>query len=198
MVILALLGGLVISLLTGGSLRRLADVRLRQWWLLAVAVIAQQSSVVTASHARIGFGVAAVAAAGFVACNRGVRGLGLLALGLVSNFVAIVANNGFMPVSLTALGQLNEGFFAASDSLHSFGTSHTRLRLLTDVIAVHIPFGQGSVLSVGDVVVSAGVGLTVFAACRSTLAGVPRWTDGEKGSEAARTQEQQGQPRQAS
>ena len=183
-VLLALLGGFAISLLTGGRFSLLGEVRLHRWWLLLGAVAAQAAGAFALVDQTPALALAAAFASAFLISNRRLRGLGLLAFGVTSNFVAVAANDGAMPVSLTALARTNQGnagLFA--DRLHVAASSHTTLRLLTDVIAVPFPFGGGEVLSVGDVLVAAGVGLVVFSATRGHHSGqgVPRWTDGEEG-----------------
>lgn len=176
--LLALLGGLVISLLTGGSLTHLGEVRLQRWWLLLGAVLAQAAGALTPLPQTGSLALAAAFAGAFLLSNRHLPGLGLLALGFTANFVAVAVNGGAMPVSLTALARTDQGNAGLlADPLHTPASSHTTLRLLTDVIGVPIPFGGGEVLSVGDVLVAAGVGLVVFSATRS----VRRWTDGEEG-----------------
>ena len=87
-----------------------------------------------------------------------------------------------MPVSLDALGRINQGNAALlTDPRHKPATSHTRVRVLTDVIAVPVPGPLGEVVSAGDVLVAAGAGLLIFSACvigQGDAADVPKWRHG--------------------
>lgn len=191
---LAALGGLAISLCSGGSARQLGRLEPNRWWLLLAAGAAQAAGRAGVIGQGTGLGLAAACTGGFLLSNRTLRGLGLLATGLAANCVAVAANGGVMPVSLTALARSNQGNAALpAGPLNAAASPGTTLRPLTDVIAVPLPFGSrpfgsGEVLSVGDVLVAAGVGLVLFSATRGhrRQGDVPGWADGEEGPEAAR------------
>ncbi len=165
--VLALLVGLAVGLLGGGSLERLGLTRLHARWLIAAAVLAELLAATVGGTAYpLGLTVAAVAALAFLARNRGLPGLGLLAAGLLLNGLAVLANGGQMPVSLHAAAVARTDARAlATDPLHEPADAGTHLRALTDWIAVPLP-GVPQVLSPGDVLVAAGLGLFGFSACR--------------------------------
>jgi len=77
-------------------------------------------------------------------------GSGLVILGTILNKTAMHANHGKMPMfpTLSRLtGYLNENvILSGSDKIHVFGTSATKLKILTDYIDI-----GWSVLSIGDV-----------------------------------------------
>jgi hypothetical protein len=107
LVVAALLGGAVVGLASGGSVRGLAEARFR-WWYLAFAGLFLQLIPVPRDwpHAA-GLGVALVIASYalllvFVAGNIRRRGLAVMGLGLLLNGVVIAANGG-IPVSAAAV-----------------------------------------------------------------------------------------------
>ena len=159
LLVLALLIGLVVARLRGGTLDALGRVRVRLGWLAVVVVLALLTAAVAPRLQTAGWLVAALAAAVLAASNRRIPGLLLLFVGLALNAAAISANHGRMPVSTEAIGSagLAERDVARSD--HYVLADHsTRLRPLTDVIA--FPFwGAPAALSVGDVLIASGIGL---------------------------------------
>jgi hypothetical protein len=158
LVLVVLLVALLVGRLSGGSLRRLADLPLRARRLVALALIAQLLGVVVGGpvHA-VGLAVSAALVVAFLACNRGLRGTGLVALGLLANAVVVLAN-GAMPVSLEAAaraGASTSSLFDGSDPRHVAAGPGTRLPWLGDVVPVPLPL-LPQVVSPGDVLVAAG------------------------------------------
>ena len=192
-VVLALLGAVLAARLTGGRFNRLGDLPLHAPWLVIAAVAAQLAGALLGDAATYAGCLATSAVLGglFLALNRGVAGLGLVALGFAANAVAVTVNGGQMPVSLSALARVDASTGELlRDPRHEPASSSTRIRLLTDVIPAPLPGAFGQVLSPGDVAVASGCALLVFA-------GMRRSRHGEKGPQATGTQEQQGQPREA-
>jgi hypothetical protein len=146
-------------LLRGGSLRRLAGLRLRAEWA-ALGALAGQVLVlgVFAGGARWWHVVGHVGtyglAAWFVWANRRIPGVPLLALGGGLNLLAIAVNGGVMPASAwaeRAAGLEPTGAFANSATL-----DHPHLLWLGDVLPIPLPLGLSNVLSVGDLLIFAG------------------------------------------
>jgi hypothetical protein len=156
--------------LTGGRLARLADLRLRRTWAV-LAALALQVVIVTVAPGgsaalHEGLHVASYAlAAMFVVANRRVRGLPLLAAGAASNLLAIVANHGVMPASAHAMRIA--GIASSAHFSNSAALAHPRLLALGDVVGVPGPAPLANVLSVGDVVIMAGLLAVLHLACRS-------------------------------
>ncbi len=76
-----------------------------------------------------------VLAAVFVVANRRLAGMRMLALGATLNLIAILANNGVMPASRSALrtaGMLT----SSTDFLNSAAVAHPRLLFLGDILPV--------------------------------------------------------------
>jgi hypothetical protein len=160
-VLAAIVAGSVVGLLRGGSFRRLEQVRLRRIPIVFAGVACQAVATV---FERYGSGWTAFAfTLGSFACiawfafeNRRETGMPLIALGSLSNFLVIVVNGG-MPVSVDALRRAGLGDNMRATlfrrGAHHALTPSTRLDFLADVI----PLRYGTVVSVGDLLIWAGI-----------------------------------------
>ena len=169
-VFLILAAAILAGLLTGGSVRFLERFRVH-WWALAPIGLALQALPTPAGSAqRVGLAAAALVVSyllllAVVAVNRRVPGAALMAVGLVLN-LAVVGLNGGMPVSRAAARDAGaRGAIVIEDGAkHHAMTSQDVLRPLADVIPVPRPFGI--VLSIGDVLLYAGLAWWCFAVTR--------------------------------
>jgi hypothetical protein len=110
-------------------------------------------------------------AAAFVVANRRLAGMHMLALGATLNLIAILANNGVMPASRSALrtaGRLT----TSTDFLNSAALAHPRLLFLGDILPVPHAVPLANVYSIGDVCIAIGVAIAIHALSGSHL--VPR------------------------
>ena len=175
-----LLVAVILSVVTvraaGGDLSALGRVRLRYapaiFGALAIQIVI--ISVVPGGspllHRLLYIGSYALAAVCVVA-NRHRVGMRTLGLGATLNLVAILANNGVMPASRSALrtaGTLTN----STVFLNSAAVSHPRLLFLGDIFPVphSVPFAN--VYSVGDICIAIGVAIAVHGLAGSRL--VPR------------------------
>lgn len=103
---------------------------------------------------------------GFLWLNHDLPGVRLLALGLALNWLVILANGGYMPVTYEALVAAGRGHLAAGTQAGSLvlGTkdillpvSETRLWLLSDILIIPPPFPLSTVFSLGDVLIMLGL-----------------------------------------
>jgi len=103
----------------------------------------------------------------FVVMNRRDPGITFAGVGIVANFLVIVANRGYMPASQRALDLA--GFATTSDTHNNSAVAHqgSHLLVLGDVMAVPggIPF-VSNVFSVGDVLIAGGVAMILAMAMR--------------------------------
>ncbi len=162
--VVVLLVALGIGLAVGGSVAQLGDLALRQGRLVVAAVLAQLVGTLVGGRAYpLGLALSAILVAVFLGLNRGVRGTGLVALGLLSNAL-VVGLNGAMPVSADASGRAGistQDLLLGADPRHELAGQGTVLEPLSDVIPVLLPL-RPEVVSVGDVLVTAGLAQLVL------------------------------------
>ena len=161
--------GLLAGFAIGGRLDGLSSLRIRWGWL-AVAGLAVQialfseplgSSVGAAGPALYVVSNLAVIAA--VLRNVAIPGLAVVAVGAVSNLVAILANGGAMPADPAALAAA--GIDTAGQT-NSVVTGEPALRPLTDIFAMPAWLPFANVFSIGDVLIGIGVAATIALAMR--------------------------------
>jgi DHA3 family macrolide efflux protein-like MFS transporter len=167
--------GLLLGLLLGGRLERLAEIRLRFLPLLFVAVIVRFGTETMLSHGvaaadtlrlplfALSYGLLLYA----LWHNRGYPGLALAFIGILSNAVVILVNGGRMPVWLPAYTAA--GFTPPiSTVLHTVLPAGSapdfflHLGPLADVIPIPVPV-LNNVASVGDLFLTAGLAFFLFA-----------------------------------
>lgn len=158
----------------GGRLSRLEGLGIR-WWGLVIAGLGVQLIPLPADPSgtdllvrTIALSVSYTLLVTFAILNLRVTGMVLVLLGLMLNFVVINTNGG-MPVSAEALrrsGQeeVLEQLRRSGADKHHLATEEDFLRFLGDVIPIPPPIAQA--ISVGDILVYAGLVWVVAAAMR--------------------------------
>jgi hypothetical protein len=175
LLIFFVLGLLAVPLL-GGRLSRLALLRLRMPWTIAVTVVVQvlvlevvqdtvDHTVLAIVHVA-SYGLAAA----FVIANRKLFGMWLMALGGCLNLLAITVNGGVMPADPGALARAGRGIEAEFDN--STYVADAKLRFLGDIFAVPKGLPLANVFSIGDVILTIGMVAMLHWICRSRL--IPR------------------------
>lgn len=173
-ILVVILASLAIGVARGGTMTNLSQLDLDRWPLVFVALLVQALGAFAATIGLpaastwyvLGMVASAALVTVFVARNRALPGMALIALGFVLNALVVTAN-GAMPVSQEAadrIGLSTVGLYRNVDAKHELADSSTRLRPLADVIPVPLPgpLARGSnVVSVGDVVLAAGIGVLV-------------------------------------
>jgi Family of unknown function (DUF5317) len=168
LVVVVLVGAVVLGWVLGGRARRLVRLPVASWPLAALAVGTQLGGglAARATGSGLGYVVGSVASTALVLAfcvrNRTLHGVPLVALGLLLN-AFVVTSNGAMPVSATAARQAGVDVWpvvTGTDPRHTLIGPGTALRPLADRIPLALPrFPE--VLSVGDVLVTAGLALLV-------------------------------------
>jgi hypothetical protein len=151
----------------------MVDLRIR-WPHLILAAIAVQVLIINVLPAVLPIRVADIlhlatyaAAVAFIAINRRIKGLWLVALGGGSNLTAIAANGGRMPASPRALRIA--GVQPATHFTNSGLIPHAHLAWLGDIFAIPRSLPLANVFSIGDVLLIAGVFALLHEACGSRL-----------------------------
>ena len=110
--------------------------------------------------------------------NRALPGLAIIAAGLMCNIVAVVANNGLMPVRPSALLAAGTQYHVHNNSIQ---VGDPNLGLLIDRWAAPQWLPMGNVFSVGDVLIAIGTVVAIVAAMqppgggRSLLSRIGGW-----------------------
>jgi hypothetical protein len=213
LVLVVLAVALAIGWLRGGSLDRLGALPLRSRRLVVAALLAQLAgTVVGGPFYPLGLITSAVLVVAFLVRNRGIRGTGLVALGLLANAL-VVGANGAMPVSAEAAGRAGTGIqdlLTGADARHELAGPGTRLDWLGDVLPVPLPL-RPEVISPGDVLVAAGLGQLVVLGMlgagapgqrqgrrRGAVPPLPAWTSATMRSPAPRPRGRSRLPRRGS
>lgn len=167
-------GALAIATTIGGDVRRLSSLRLNHLELLlaalatkvAVAVLgtAHSETALNAARPLNVFGLVLLLAV--VWFNRRVPGSLIFGAGVLSNLVVIASFGGRMPVLLPtgfdpshpALPLLRTGL----DPLHLLLSQPQGLWFLGDIWAIPSLFGHSSLVSIGDLLMAAGVGYLII------------------------------------
>jgi hypothetical protein len=164
---IVIFAALAIAILRGGRLVNLADIELKAWWLLFLALGLQLgtrflpdsswSEWVGVTMVLISFALLMV----MVLLNRAKPGMWIAGLGVLMNFV-VIAINGGMPV-LPGAAEVASGFTVEnpdfSGSFKHIALDETsRLTFFADVIPLRL-VGIGEVISLGDVFLALGLGV---------------------------------------
>lgn len=150
--------------LAGGRLEHLTSVQLRGVLLVAAAAVAQLLHGLSPDPT-LGVGLTLASQASlllFLWLNRYLAGVALVALGSLLNTTVIVAN-GAMPVAREAILAVSRNPHEVASGRHRLLTDADALPWLTDVIPLPL---LRTVVSVGDVILAAGVGLLVVRLMR--------------------------------
>jgi hypothetical protein len=98
--------------------------------------------------------------------NRQLPGVKLIGLGLLLNFLVIVLNGGFMPITPEALIQigydsnaprLETGYLVARTKNIVMEPGEARLWFLSDILVLPSPFPMPTALSLGDLLIVGGM-----------------------------------------
>jgi hypothetical protein len=160
--------GLLIGLLSGGSLRQLGERHFHWWPLLPIGVVLQLPFA-----DRLGFGGLLLSYACllvFALANIRLAGMGLVAVGIALNTVPIAVNRG-MPVDPDAVVAAKISAAHRLDTLrldrkHHLQRTSDKVMVLADIIPVR-PLSE--VISFGDVVLAVGVADVFFHLLRPPL-----------------------------
>lgn len=162
--------GLLAGFVLGGRLEGLAALRIAWAPIAVIALLVQvllfSSPLGDAVGAAGPLVYVASTAAVLAAVVRNFRapGLGIVALGAVSNLAAIVANGGYMPADPGALALA--GLDPSRGYSNSIVTNRPVLGPLTDVFALPAGVPLANVFSIGDVLIGVGIACTIALAMR--------------------------------
>jgi hypothetical protein len=161
---------IIIGLLRNGKLSSLSQISLKRIELIVLACLIQAVLIFLgpkkvkfvldySSHMIIFSYIVLLLAVWY---NKELKGINFIALGIIFNFIVIVANSGHMPVLLSSLHKAGLNDFAlvlkeGTYVTHILITEKTLFGFLADVIPLPPPFPDPSVVSVGDFLMFYGV-----------------------------------------
>ena len=187
-ILYAVLAGLVIGLVSGGSVTRLGELRFSWAPLVVLGMVVQLLLFSTTLGDALGDAAPVVYIASNLAVlaavwkNRSIPGLPVVLVGGASNLVAICLNGGYMPVNgdaLVALGRLpREGY------VNSRFIDGVVLAPLTDLFAMPAWLPMANIFSVGDILIGVGAAIAIVAAMHGRAPMVPRVADPTQGEPA--------------
>jgi Family of unknown function (DUF5317) len=162
---------LVVVPLTGGSLGKVASLPFRgvRWLVGALVLQILVISVLTSlPHAvAVGGHVVSYAMLGWVLwLNRRLPGVLVIAAGAAANGVTIAINDGTLPASRSALRAAGIHLHAGFDN--SGIVAHPHLAWLGDVMVTPSWLPMRNMLSIGDLLLLAGVCVLVFVSTRKS------------------------------
>jgi hypothetical protein len=180
-ILYAIMGGLILGFVTGGSAARLGTLHLSGAPLIVLGMAVQlllfSSPLGDAlgDVAALAYVLSSIAVLVAVAANLAIPGLPFVLVGGTLNLLAIVANGGYMPVSpsaLAAMGRLpKEGYS------NSVPRDVVVLGPLTDLFTMPSWVPMANVFSFGDILIGVGAAVAVVAAMHGRVPLVRLRTD---------------------
>ncbi len=183
----AVLVAVIIGLVRGGSLQRLANLPLRWGWVALIAFGLQIYLIyfpepVSAGLVSPRVGLLVLSYLLLIAVvwqNRALPGIWLIGVGLIANFAVMLLNGGYMPITAEALAQVGHARNALSSETGARVLATKDIVLpreatvawwLSDIFVLPPPFPIPSVFSIGDVLIALGVFWLLQSAMRPALA----------------------------
>lgn len=182
----AVILGLIASIIRhrSNTLNRITAIRLYSAWLVPLALALQWPLLrAAARHShdlvveQVLFLLSHLLLLVFVWRNWHLPGIRILGLGVICNLAVIVANGGLMPVTPETLAQINpdsapEQWLLGTHYSYSkdfiLAKEATRLWVLSDILVLPPPFPLPTAFSVGDLVIAAGIVITLQG-CKDPL-----------------------------
>ncbi len=171
---------LVVGLVSGGKISRLADVDLDRVVWIAGSFLVKIASIKLLSGRfepypqvclALSFGTYLMLFYGLYP-NLRLRGFGVLAFGVFLNFLVIMANGGRMPVDLSPLGPdvLGSQISVLSSSFtHCMLGDNTRLTFLADIFSWKFLSRAPTTFSLGDIFMAAGIFLFIMSTMHASF-----------------------------
>jgi len=173
---IAVIFGIVAGLALGGSLSNFANFKFQNGWLIIVAFIMQVAVQLATQKYSVKIVNCALLVNIVIYCllftgfwlNRQYFGINIIFFGSGLNILAMLSNNGRMPVSYEVLlkNNLQEAISLINKGLdfkHVFINEGTKIVFLTDIIQPPGIFGYlMRVVSIGDLIIVLGICIFVF------------------------------------
>lgn len=165
---------IVVGKLRGGSFSNIKDANLEKWYFFVSGFLVEFSALYMDSKGFGFFGENMLLVHGLsymllfagIYFNRNSFGFKVIFLGILLNFIVIMANNGQMPVlgeSMVKIGLLEDMIAIRDGNLitHTLINSNTVFKYLGDVMILPKPYPRPKIFSIGDVFMALGVFLYI-------------------------------------
>lgn len=165
---------LLVGKLRGGSFSNMKDASLEKWYFIVSAFAVEFAAVYIASRGNtfisenmlLIHGISYLLLFIGLYFNRRIFAFKVIFLGILLNFIVIMANGGQMPVSgetMVSIG-LVDNMNAIKDGrivTHTLINNETAFSFLGDIFALGKPYPRPKIFSAGDVFMAAGVFLYI-------------------------------------
>lgn len=174
MLIEAIILPLIFGKLSGGKFENLLDIKIRIWWLITLAGLIEFGAAIIRSNEMgslwvyidqhvfwiqfVTYSLLTLA----LSWNIKEKGFVIIMIGLLLNFIVIMANQGKMPVDIQAIKHIIskeslEYLKSGKDLTHAIASDSTRLWFLGDIIHLKKPYPLTKSISIGDLFLTAGL-----------------------------------------
>lgn len=172
MFIISIAAAIIFGYISGGRIKNLENINLKAIYLVFIAfglelivVICMRRSLLSIGTATYFIDVAMYSLLMiFIILNRKNICIIIMGIGFLLNAVPIFLNGGVMPVSGEAIRILEFSPNIGSEGLYTIIDSSTRLWFLGDIIP--ISFISSFIISIGDIITSAGLILLIVKGMR--------------------------------
>lgn len=164
----------VIGKLRGGSFSNMKDANLEKWYCFVAGFVVEFSAVYLTEKGSDFFNdkilfvhlLSYMLLFAGIYFNRGSLGFKVIFLGILLNFIVIMANGGQMPVDGSAMVSIGlvDNMISIRDGnviTHTLMDSGTVLRYLGDIFVLPKPYPRPKIFSIGDVFMALGVFLYI-------------------------------------
>lgn len=165
---------IVVGKLRGGSFSNIKDASLEKWYFFVSGFLVEFSAVYLASKG-VSFFIENILFIHFLSYlllfigiyfNRSIFAFKIVFIGILLNFLVIMANGGQMPVSGEAMVSIGliENMNNIRDGkiiTHTLINNHTVLKYLGDIFVLGKPYPRPKIFSIGDVIMALGIFLYI-------------------------------------
>lgn len=161
---------IVVGKLRGGSFSNMKDGNIEKWYLFITAFAVEFATVYLASKGFAFFreNILYIHFLSYLLLfigiyfNRGSMGFKIVFIGVLLNFIVIMANGGQMPVSGEAMTNIGliDNMHAIRDGeiiTHALINNQTLFKYLGDIFVLGKPYPRPKIFSIGDIFMALGI-----------------------------------------
>lgn len=164
----------IVGKIRGGKIKNIGSLKIKGWYLFLLGFLLEYSSIyiekltdnklsffIREYFSYMQFLVIILFILGFILNLRN-KGILIMFIGSLFNSIAILLNDGKMPVSIEALkySSLTKDIDMLKTGItltHQIATNSTKFYFFTDILPIPVPYPLPKVISVGDIIIALGV-----------------------------------------